>query len=338
MATIKDVARAAGVSAATINRALTRPELVLPQTRRRVMEAVEHLNYVPNAAAASLRTARTRKIVVTVPDISNSFFGTVIRGVEEAAQEAGYAVLLGDTRDEIAREDQYAAMLFTREADGLIFLGHRLPAVLADMVRREGARAPIVNGCEFGGSSDVPSVHIDNATAAGLAADTLYDAGHRDIGVITGPLASPLSRDRLIGVEAAAGRRGLSARLQVRHGDFSPGSGRRCAAGMIEAPLRPTAILSFGDEMAIGALAALRDAGLSCPDDMSVIGFDDIAMASYCAPPLTTISQPAHEIGRRTVGLLLAILAGSDAAPASVTLPHRLIARQSVAAPRRSPA
>jgi len=334
MATIKDVARAAGVSSATINRTLTRPDLVLPQTRTRVLEAVARLGYAPNSAAASLRTARTRKIIVTVPDISNSFFSTVIRGVEEAAQEVGYAVLLGDTRDQIAREDQYAAMLFTREADGFIFLGHRLPAALTEMVRRDGAHAPIVNGCEFGGSLDVPSAHIDNAKAATLAAETLYDAGHRDIAVVTGPLVSPLSRDRLIGVRAAAEARGLSARLQVWHGDFSPESGRRCAAEIIEAHMRPTAIFCFSDEMAIGALAALRAAGIACPDDMSVIGFDDIPMARYCAPPLTTIRQPSHEIGRQTVRLLMAILGKSEIKPASVTLPHRLIVRQSVAAPR----
>lgn len=333
VATIKDVARAVGVSAATIHRALTRPDLVRPHTRQRVLEAVERLGYAPNSAAASLRTARTGKIVVTVPDISNAFFGTVIRGVEEAAQEAGYAVLLGDTRDEIAREDQYAAMLFSREADGLIFLGHRLPAPLHDPSRRGKAPAPIVNGCEFAPSLNVPSAHIDNAAAAGLAMDTLYDAGHRDVAIVTGPLASPLSRDRLTGARAVAIRRGLADRLRVWHGDFSPESGRRCAGEMLGSTLRPTAIFCFNDEMAIGALAALRAAALACPDDVSVIGFDDIAMARYAAPPLTTIRQPAHEIGRQTVGLLLAMLAEPTAAPASVTLPHRLIVRQSVGAP-----
>jgi len=160
------------------------------------------------------------------------------------------------------------------------------------------------------------------------------DAGHHDIAVVTGPLVSPLSRDRLIGVRAAAEARGLSAQLQVWHGDFSPESGRRCAAEIIEARVRPTTIFCFSDEMAIGALTALRAVRIACPDDMSLIGFDDIPMARYCAPPLTTIRQPSHEIGRQTVRLLVAILGKSEIKPASVTPPHRLIVRQSVAAPR----
>ncbi|WP_254289865.1 LacI family DNA-binding transcriptional regulator [Sphingomonas liriopis] len=180
----------------------------------------------------------------------------------------------------------------------------------------------------------MPSAHIDNALPAGLAGDTLYDAGRRDIGVITGPLVSPLSRNCLVGVRASAERHGLSVRLQIRRGDFFPESGQRTAAEIIKAERPPTAIFSFRDEMAIGALAASRAAELSCPDDMSGVGFVDIAMARCRAPSLTAIRQPVCCIGRRTVGLLLAILARPSAPPASVTLPHRLIVRQSVAVHR----
>ena len=227
MATIQDVARSAGVSTATVSRVLSAPEVVAEATRARVLEAVNVLGYAPNVAAKMLRTLRTEKILVTVPDISNPFFSQVIRGVEEAASAAGYSVLLGDTRDEEAREEQFAAMLRRKEADGLIFLGHRLPDTLAEMVAAGGPRTPIVNGCEYSPDLGVSSAHIDNERATAEAIDHLYGLGHSRVGVITGPLVSPLSRDRLAGVQNAAVRRGLMGELAVATGDFSLEAGAR---------------------------------------------------------------------------------------------------------------
>jgi LacI family repressor for deo operon, udp, cdd, tsx, nupC, and nupG len=330
MTTINEVARAAGVSSATVSRALAQPDLLSAKTRAHVLDVIERLGYAPNATAAALRTTRTRKIIVTVPDISNPFFSRVIQGVEEAAQEMGYTVLLGDTRNQEEREEQYAAMLGRREADGFIFLGHRLPSTLARLIAREGHRAPIVNGCEFSPSLSVSSAHIDNAAAARAAVDALYDLGHRDVAVITGPLQSPLSRDRLVGAQRGAEARGLAARMQIAHGDFSLESGRRCTHELLNGAVRPTAIFCFSDEMAIGALSTLRSLGLQCPADVSIFGFDDIAMARYVDPPLTTMRQPMRQIGRQTVKLLVAIIDGTATAPVNVTLPHRLIVRHSV--------
>lgn len=328
--TIRDVASAAGVSRATAARVLSRPELVAAATRQRVLDVVERLGYNRNSVAASLRTTRTGRIIVTVPDISNPFFSRVIRGVEEAAQEAGYAVLLGDTRNEREREEQYAAMLNRREADGFIFLGHRLPTTLAKVLEREGSRAPIVNGCEFTPSLGVSSAHIDNAAAAYEVMTSLYAMGHRDIALIVGPEDSPLTRDRLIGARRAAEDRGLVGQLVVAPGDFSVESGRHAAKALLARSRPPTAIFCFSDEMAIGTLAAARSAQIACPEALSVVGFDDIQMARYVDPPLTTIRQPMAEIGRRTVELLVDILQGRQRAPVSATLPHRLIIRQSV--------
>ncbi|MGN6277893.1 MAG: LacI family DNA-binding transcriptional regulator [Sphingomonas sp.] len=332
MTTISDVATAAGVSRATAARVLSNPELVAETTRLRVLEVVQRLGYSRNSVAASLRTTRTGRIIVTVPDISNPFFSRVIRGVEEAAQEAGYAVLLGDTRNEREREEQYAEMLNRREADGIIFLGHRLPTTLTRVLDRDGSRAPIVNGCEFTPSLGVSSAHIDNAGAAYEVMDSLYAMGHRDIALVLGPQDSPLTRDRLIGAQRAAEDRGLVGRLVVESGDFSVESGRRAANALFARTPRPTAIFCFSDEMAIGTLAAARSAQIACPEALSVVGFDDIQMARYVDPPLTTIRQPMAEIGRKTVELLIAILQGRQAAPVSATLPHRLIIRQSVGA------
>lgn len=335
MATIQDVARKAGVSAATVSRVLSAPERVAEPTRARVHAAVASLGYTPNLAAKTLRTLRTEKILVTVPDISNPFFSQVIRGVEEAASAAGYAVLLGDTRHEEAREEQYAGMLRRREADGLIFLGHRLPATLAEMVAALGPRTPIVNGCEFSPELGVSSAHIDNERAAADAMEHLYGLGHVRVGVITGPLVSPISRDRLSGVEAAAARHGRAAQLAVATGDFSIESGADQAGVLLDQSSRPTALFCFSDEMAMGALDALRRRGLACPADVSLVGFDDIRFARYLDPPLTTVSQPTAQIGHEVVRLLLDILAGRTDVTRNVTLPHELVVRASTAAARQ---
>lgn len=323
----------AGVSRATVSRVLMHPELVAEPTREHVMRVVQRLDYAPHSVAASLRTMRTNKIIVTVPNIANTFFSSVIRGVEEAAHKAGYSVLLGDTRDDRKREEEYGLMLLRREADGLIFLGHRLPRVLCDVVDKKGSRAPIVNGCEFSPDLKVASAHIDNSGAAVMAMEFLYDLGHRDIALLTGPLDSPLSRDRLSGAEATAKARGLADRLHQLQGDFTMESGRAIAAELLHRQAPVTALFCFSDEMAIGALAALRSAGIVCPDQISIVGFDDIPMASFVEPCLTTIRQPMELIGQRTVELLLGILSRRQSSPLSVTLPHELIVRKSVAPP-----
>src|SRR5437763_4679529 len=187
MANIYEVAKRAGVSTATVSRVLSQPGVVSPDTRLRVLRAVERLGYTPNSAAKNLRTLRTGKLLVTVPDISNPFFSLILQGIEDAAQREGYAVLVGDTQHDAHREERYALMLRRKEADGLIFLGHRLPKQAAMLVRAMAPRrAPVVNGCEFSPRLGIPSVHIDNAKAAFEAMDHLYRLGHRRIGIVTG--------------------------------------------------------------------------------------------------------------------------------------------------------
>jgi len=302
VANIYEVARRAGVSTATVSRVLSQPAVVSAATRRRVLDAIDRLGYTPTAAAKHLRTLRTGKLLVTVPDISNPFFSLILRGIEDAAQREGYAVLLGDTQHDEAREDGYATMLKRKEADGLIFLGHRLPREAAALVRGMAPRcAPVVNGCEFNPRLGVPSVHIDNAKAASEAMDHLFRLGHRRIGIITGPLVSPLSRDRLRGALARAKKERAERDLLVTNGDFSIESGAAEGEGLLGRRERP------------------------------VVGFDDIRFASFMDPPLTTISQPMRAIGVGTVRLLVEILNGDAGVPESVTLPHTLVVRSSTA-------
>src|SRR3982750_3990725 len=310
VANIYEVARRAGVSTATVSRVLSQPSVVSPDTRRKVLQgvelldsppnpapltppevappaprrkvlqAVELLDYAPNSAAKNLRTLRTGKLLVTVPDISNPFFALILQGIEDAAQREGYAVLLGDTQHDERREERYALMLKRKEADGLIVLGHRLPPEAAALVRATAPRcAPVVNGCEFTPKLGIPSVHIDNAKAAAEAMDHLYRLGHRRIGIITGPLVSPLSRDRLRGATARAKQQRAERDFVVMTGDFSIESGAASAERLLGRREPPTAIFCFNDEMAMGAIETARRRSLRVPLDLSIVGFDDIRFA-----------------------------------------------------------
>jgi LacI family repressor for deo operon, udp, cdd, tsx, nupC, and nupG len=323
------------VSTATVSRVLSGPRsAVASDTRQRVLRAIERLSYTPNSAAKHLRTLKSGKLLVTVPDISNPFFSLILQGIEDAAHRNGYAVLLGDTQHNPRREERYALMLRRKEADGLIFLGHRLPKEAASLISATAPScAPVVNGCEFSPMLGVPSVHIDNAKAAFEAMDLLYGLGHVRVGVVTGPLASPLSRDRLRGATDRARDAGAKSELVVLHGDFGIDSGIVAGEQLLSSDRRPTAVFCFNDEMAMGVIEAARRRAVRVPADLSVVGFDDIRFARLVTPPLTTVAQPMREIGEGCVRLLLEILRGNFIAPVSVTLPHTLTIRASTAPP-----
>jgi LacI family repressor for deo operon, udp, cdd, tsx, nupC, and nupG len=311
---------------------MSQPEIVSPGTRNRVLQAVEDLGYAPNSAARHLRTLRSGKLLVTVPDICNPFFALILQGIEDAAHRDGYAVLLGDTQHDETREERYALMLRRKEADGLIFLGHRLPDAAQAFIRSIAPRcAPVVNSCEFSTRLGVPGVHIDNAKASADGMDHLYRLGHRRIAIVTGPLVSPLSRDRLRGVKARAKALDAEADLEIVTGNFSIESGAEAADRLLSQPSRPTAIFCFNDEMAMGVLDMARQRGIRVPKDLSVMGFDDIRFARYVDPPLTTIAQPMRDIGETSVRLLLEIIQGRTTSPQSITLPHTLMIRSTTA-------
>ncbi|PZP82659.1 MAG: LacI family transcriptional regulator [Stenotrophomonas maltophilia] len=302
MATIYDIAKHVGVSAGTVSRALSRPDKVLPATRARIEQAAAALGYVPNTVARTLKTQRSGKILVTVPDIANPFFAQILQGAEDAAQAVGYAVLLGDTQHQPDREERYAQMLRRNEADGMIVLGHRLPPTAREIVEQRGAAAPVINGCEFDPALGIPSVHIDNAAAARVVMEHLYALGHERIAVVGGPPDNPLHQQRLEGARAAGKVRGRLRQLSIVPGDFSVESGHAAAMALL--------------------------------DDLSIVGFDDLASSRYLTPPLTTIRQPMREIGERAVHLLLAIIEHVDM-PLQQTLDFSLMLRGSTAPPRR---
>jgi LacI family transcriptional regulator, repressor for deo operon, udp, cdd, tsx, nupC, and nupG len=323
---IREVAQAAKVSVATVSRTLQMPDLVAPQTRSRVREAIERLGYTPNAQARMLRTARTHVIVALVPDITNPFFAEVIRGIEQVAHQNGYSVLLGDTQNSRVREKAYADLLATKQADGLITLLPHVPRIALS------GPVPIVNACEYVKDKSITSVYVDNVAAAREGVEYLITLGHRDIAFVTGPMDSPISVDRDQGYEAALQFGGLKRdRKLTAIGDFSVESGIRAIDTLLAQGQRFTAVFCSNDEMAIGVIRAIKSSGLKVPEDISVMGFDDIRFARYMDPPLSTVAQPKDELGREAMNMLIEILRGTDVPARKRVLPTQLVIRASTA-------
>ncbi|MBD3586391.1 LacI family transcriptional regulator [Salinimonas sp. HHU 13199] len=328
MATIRQVADIAGVSVATVSRTLQQPERVSPKTRARVTSAIEQTGYKPNLMAVKFRSGKTHSLVVLVPTIANLFFARVINGMQEAAAERGYSLLLGNTQGNPELEAEYVKLVQTSQADGVIQLRAHNP--FASMNADAGALLPMVNACEVLESTAFPTVTLDNQRAAKSMTEYLLSLGHTRIGLIKGPNSSPLTQERLRGYQQAL----ASANIPfddalLFDGDFTLQSGFDAAKKMLTQPDRPTALFCENDETAIGAMQALKQAGLRIPDDVSVAGFDDIAFSGYADPPLTTIAQPAEEFGHTAVSLLVDVLNGKIKKAPRVIMPHELVVRDS---------
>ena len=324
-----DIARLAGVSVATVSRALTGSPLVTAETRERVEAAVRRTGYAVNPMARGLRRQEARQILVLVPDIGNPFFSEVLLGIEEAAAALGFSMLVGNTARDPAREDRHAAQLVTGAADGMILLNGRLPPCLQ---RDRSLHDRIVAVSEAIPGAGVPVVEIDNPGAAAAAVAHLAGRGHRRIAHIAGPDRNILTGQRLAGYRAGLAAAGLPDDPGlVGQGDFTIPSGEAAMAGLLRRPNPPTAVFCSNDEMAIGTIRALRAAGRDAPRDMAVVGFDDIQFAGTYEPPLTTIRQPRRRMGAEAAALLGRRIAGEPGAARGITLPFTLVERKSSA-------
>jgi LacI family transcriptional regulator, repressor for deo operon, udp, cdd, tsx, nupC, and nupG len=329
--TMADVARLAGVNTATVSRALAGSPLVTPETRQRVADAVRETGYVIHQAARNLRENRSRQVLVALPNIANPFFSAVVSGIEEVAQRAGFAVLLGNTEGRPDGEQKVARQLLTGAVDGLLVHIGRLPEDLQripDLARKVVVVANPVPG------SGLTTVGIDETAAANDATAYLVSLGHRRIGHVGGP-PNVNSADRLAGYRSALATAGLEPddRL-IRSGDNSVESGQAAARSILTASSPPTALFCANDAMAIGAIIAAKQLGLRVPADLSIVGFDDIEIAAFYDPPLTTIHQPRREIGKRSMSELVALLEGRrKTVGRRITLPHALIVRGSTQPP-----
>lgn len=327
MAKMIDVAKLAGVSVATVSRVLAGSAHVSRETREKVLRAMEDLDYKPNMLARNLRKMQSKTIVVVIPDISNPFFSDVIRGIQHVAREHGYHVLLGDTQNDVNAELDFIEMIKERAADGVILTTARTsPEKIMEMARE----VPLVMACEYIEGAELPMVTIDNVFSAKRVVDHLAALGHRRIGFIAGPLHVIISRDRLQGFVQGLREHGIQQDSSlILEGDFTISSGYEQAVRLLQLPDPPTAIFASNDEMAIGAIKAIKHMGLKVPQDVAVVGFDDIRMATVIEPALTTIYQPKFEIGKKAMEFLLKLIQRPSRSYGHLKLPEKLILRES---------
>ncbi len=336
MVSIKDVAEIAGVSVATVSRTLSRPEKVAESTREKVMAAVERCGYVTNVMASNFRRRKSQTIVVLVPDIANLFYASIVQEIEIVARKRGYQILLGETQQDPEIEGAYSALVSQRMADGIITLGMHIPFKVDPRRKNPDEKwPPLVMVGEYTGSIPLPKVGIDNVQAAADATRHLVELGHKHIAFLGGPKDFTLCKERLKGFRRVMRKAGLEIPAgYIQYGEFKLASGYSGAKSVLECNTRPTALFCANDEIAIGAMKALREAGLKVPRDFSLVGFDDLDIAAYCDTPLTTILQPRRQMGNEAIRLMLGLLAGEESLERYITLPHELIVRKSTAAPR----
>lgn len=329
-ATIKDVARAAGVSVATVSRALNGAENVLPHTRQRILDIAQELRYAPSGAARSLITRRTDTVGALLPDLHGEFFSELIRGIDQAARARGLHLLLSSSHDDAA-EAAAALRAMNGRVDGLIvmsphadddFLSRNLPHTLPAVLLNSGVMRPTQ-----------PVFAVDNFGGAREMTEHLVHTGSRRIAFLGGPVANFEARERERGYRAGLPQ---GAAPWLLDGDFSEAAGQRAAAQLLALPKaeRPDAVFAANDIMAIGLLGALQAAGVQVPQDIALAGFDDIPVARYVSPALTTMRVPIAAMGAQALDAL-ALALDRDAVDASVTvMPVQLIVRRSCGAPQ----
>ncbi len=323
---MQDVAKRANVSTATVSRVLSNPDKVSESTKKRVLEAIDELNYQPHVVARQFRTMQTKIILVVVPDITSAFFSQILRGIEHVAIEHGYQVILADTENKTEREREYMNILHQKQADGMVLLTARMNKHELEEI---SDAFPVVLACEYMDELNTPTVSIDNISSSRKAIQHFIDMGHRKIAHITGPMDVILSRDRLRGYQQAMYSNDLPMdSLYIQEGNFTIESGYNQMKKLLSLDEPPTAVFVFNDEMAIGAINAVRDQGLSVPEDIAVIGFDNINMAPIFTPKLTTIDQPKYEIGQKAMNLLLSLINKEPLEKRKFVLKDELVIRE----------
>ena len=333
MATISQVAEHAGVSSTTVSHVINETRFVSSAVRLRVQRAMDELGYQPNALARSLRRGETHTLGLILPDSSNPFFAELAQNIEIAAFDLGYNVILCNAQGLPSKERLYLDVLQKKQVDGLILLSTGEDAEsLSESLRRD---VPIVMLDRDLPAADADMVLADNRLGGVLATTHLLQLGHQRIGCISGPSHFTPSARRVSGYRDGLSEMGIAfdETLVVR-GDFHPESGRAGALALLSRPDRPTAIFACNDLMAIGAVRAACELGLSVPSDLSVVGFDDIQLASYITPSLTTVVQPKAEMACTAVQLLIERMADRSLPARRQVLSLALVVRESSRTPQ----
>ena len=333
--TIKDVAEKAGVSIATVSKVINEiPGHYKPETKEKIVKAIESLNYQPNLVARSLRSSKTHTVDFMVPELQ-PFFAEILKGVQSVARKKGYSIVLCDTDYDPRQEAAYVDSLLKRRIDGGIFTSGMIQSEHILKLKEQGI--PIVLIEKFIKDPDIPGVLINNISAARKAVTYLIELGYRDIGFISAPVAMLPFKDRFEGYKRALHENMIpynSSNVHIKDniGRESLRDGYQLMERIIRQGNYPRAFFIVSDTLAIGAMKAIRDSGRKVPDDIAIVGFDDIEMASFCEPSLTTMVQPKYQMGVKGMELLVKVMNGVNLRNKEIELEVELVVRESCCA------
>lgn len=331
MANIRDVAALARVSPITVSRVFNNPERVSPPTRARVEAAVEELGYIPNQIARSLRSNRTNTLALVLTDITNPFWTSVARSVEDAASGQGFNVILCNTDESEEKQEKYLSVLLRKRVDGFLFVPARSEPSAVESIQRQRVPVVVMDRRVPGAAVDV--VRSDSEEGAYALTRHLIGQGHRRIAIVCGPLGVSTAQERLDGYRRALHEAGLAVDERwIVEGAYTVASGYAVTTQLLAGDLLPTALLGGNNFIALGAMRAIREAGLGIPEDISVVCIDDIPDWLVGEPFLTVAAQSPYHLGRQATELLLRQIREPDQHPAQeILLPTELIVRRSTA-------
>ena len=330
MATIKDVARLAGVSTTTVSHVINKTRFVAESTQQKVMEAVKELNYAPSAVARSLKCNTTRTIGMLVTQSTNPFFAEVVDGVESYCYRQGYTLILCNTGGIYEKQRDYIRMLAEKRVDGILVMCSDLTQELQEMLDSHADIPKVI--MDWGPESSASDKIIDNSEEGGyLATKFLIDNGHRDIFCLSGQREKAICKERVLGYRRALENAGIPFdKNKILEGNFECDTAVEAADKILAMEKKPTAVFCFSDTMALGLMSRLQQKGIRIPEDMSVIGYDNIDLAGYFSPPLTTIHQPKRRVGKTAFEILLERIKNKEHERQVFEMQPELITRDSV--------
>jgi LacI family transcriptional regulator len=329
MPTINDVARLAGVAPITVSRVINNSGYISPKTRERVQQAIYELGYVPNTIARSLRSKRTHTLALVITDITNPFFTSLARGVEDTASDAGFNVIFCNTDESIQEEEKYVNLLLQKQVDGILLVPAHSASPSIELIQEQGTPIVILDRKVFNAKVDV--VRCDSESGAYQLTRLLIEKGHRTIAILSGPEGVSTAEDRVKGYWRAMTEAGLANQELVFYGSYTQASGYENAQQALALSPQPTAFFAANNFIASGAIKALQEVGIKMPDDFSLVTFDDLPLPIMSEPFLTVVRQPAYEMGSRGTQLLLARLSGKAPKKSSeILLPIEIVIRRSI--------
>jgi Transcriptional regulators len=327
MTPIQEVAKKAGVSVATVSRVLNGNPYVKQETRDKVMEVIKELNYSPNLSGRILRRNETKVILILLPTISNPFYSRAVTGIRNVADKMGYLTMICNTESDVNKEREFLNLIKYKQADGAIIMSQELDI---HELEEMGSHFPIVQCFEYRDSKSISYVSIDNEKAAYEAVSYLIGLGHKRICLVgcTAPYSSALQREEGYKKALQDANIDLDPDLIIR-GDYGFTSGYNCGGKLTELKEMPTAVFAISDMQAIGVIKSFKNKGIRVPEDVSVVGFDNVVFSAIYDPGVTTVSQPAYKIGSRAMKILIGQIKEEKCKPQQVLLKHELIVRES---------